>query len=212
MSLDGYRNKIICGNCLEVLPRIPDGSIDLVLTDPPYETRFEYIWTPLGKHSKRVLRSGGHFLTLCGHHQLPKVIQWLSESGLSYWWCCAIWNHQEPFIFKNRLKVTWKPLLWFTNGTPREYDSLMDGIKPTGMDKAWHPWGQSESFAETYIAALTLKGEIVLDPLAGSGTVPVVAKRLDRDFIGIEIDPDYCRIAEKRLAALPNTKLEAFAS
>jgi len=54
------------------------------------------------------------------------------------------------------------------------------------------------------------KRGVILDPFAGSGTVGEAALKLNRDFILIELNPDYCKLAEKRLAKYPNVKLEVF--
>ena len=51
-----------------------------------------------------------------------------------------------------------------------------------------------------FIKASSNEGQIILDPFIGSGTTAVVAKMLGRNYIGIEINPDYCKIAEQRLA------------
>lgn len=56
-----------------------------------------------------------------------------------------------------------------------------------------------EKLAEEIIKNFSNKGDLVLDPFIGSGTTAVVCRNLNRDFIGIEISPEYCQIAEKRL-------------
>jgi site-specific DNA-methyltransferase (adenine-specific) len=63
-----------------------------------------------------------------------------------------------------------------------------------------HPTQKSEKLIAKIMLASSAKGEIVLDPFLGSGTTSVVAKKLDRHYIGIEIDPQYCVWTEQRLA------------
>jgi len=196
-------NQVICGNSLEILKTFPSSSIDLIITDPPYKREYQYLWKPLGVEAMRLLKDGSSLLTLCGHYQLPRVINDLLESGLTYYWCCAIWNHQEPYFFKNQLKVTWKPLLWFAKGKIPKHKTLLDGIKPTGAEKEFHAWGQSESFARDYIEALTTEKMVVVDPFLGGGTVCVVAQKLRRNWIGIDNDQKACEIARERLAQKP---------
>ena len=54
---------------------------------------------------------------------------------------------------------------------------------------------------ERLIKASSNRGDLVFDPFCGSGTVPVVCQRLDRRFVACEINPEYCRMAEERLAS-----------
>lgn len=62
-----------------------------------------------------------------------------------------------------------------------------------------HPTQKSEKLVAKAILASSKIGDIVLDPFLGSGTTSVVAKKLGRNYVGIEIDPAHCAIAEKRL-------------
>lgn len=71
----------------------------------------------------------------------------------------------------------------------------------TGQFKAAHYATFPERLVEPCILAGCPKGGIVLDPFAGSGTTGVVAKRLGRSFIGVELNPAYCRMAQERIAA-----------
>ena len=56
-----------------------------------------------------------------------------------------------------------------------------------------------EQVAEKIILSTTNKGDLIIDPFCGSGTIISVAKRLNRNFIGIEISSEYCKIARDRL-------------
>jgi len=62
-----------------------------------------------------------------------------------------------------------------------------------------------EALIETPIQAGCPQGGIVLDPFCGSGTTAVVARKFGRDYIGIDINPKYCEMAEKRLMAVPES-------
>ena len=68
-----------------------------------------------------------------------------------------------------------------------------------------HPAPFPEELVETLMLNTTDENDIVLDPYMGSGTVAFVAKKNNRNYIGIEISEEYCKIAEARLQALPNT-------
>ena len=76
-------------------------------------------------------------------------------------------------------------------------------------ESSYHPCPFPVKLVEKCITHTTEKGDIVLDPFIGSGTTAVACKRLDRNFIGIEISPDYCKIAEERLKKI-SKKLNEF--
>lgn len=63
-----------------------------------------------------------------------------------------------------------------------------------------HPTQKSEKLYAKLILASSKPGDIVYEPFAGVGTACVVSKKLDRQFVGIELEPEYCMIAKKRLA------------
>ena len=193
-----YVDKIICGDCLEVMKGIPDGVIDAVITDPPYPREFEYLYEAMAKESKRILRIGGSLLTLCGHSQLPRVLTDIGKH-LKYRW---IIQYDQPGSYARLsmgILATWKPLLWFVNDrlTPRR--CITDKAYSQKREKNNHPWEQSSGYAEYGVTNLTDTGQVILDPFIGSGTTAVVCKNMNRHFVGIEIDPEYCKIAEDRL-------------
>ena len=65
--------------------------------------------------------------------------------------------------------------------------------------KRIHPWEKPETLMEKIIRIHTNENDTVFDPFFGSGTTLIVCKQLKRNFIGIEISPEYCKIAEDRL-------------
>ena len=68
-----------------------------------------------------------------------------------------------------------------------------------------HPAIFPEKLANDHILSWSNEGDTVLDPMCGSGTTLKMAKKNNRNYIGIEISEEYCKIAEARLQALPNT-------
>ena len=203
-------NQIICGDCLEVMKDWPDGCVDLVLTDPPYPKEFDYVWGYLGT-SYRVLKDGGFLGTLCGHYQMPLVIDTLREAGFDWFWPCLHENNNQPIMFGFKVKVCHKPFLWFRKGKglPNRifYDNFSLRCKTTDWKEAQshHKWGQDSSMLWEPIDAFSSPDSIILDPFCGSGTTCVAAKKLGRNYIGIDISPEYCEIARKRLKGVkPN--------
>ncbi len=81
--------------------------------------------------------------------------------------------------------------------TYRKIDNIFEyGV---GLNKTNHPAVFPEQLAKDHIFSWSNENDIILDPFSGSGTTAVVCKQLNRNFIGIELSPEYCKIAEERL-------------
>ncbi len=79
------------------------------------------------------------------------------------------------------------------------------GHMKTTTDDVWeHPAMFPEKLAEDHISSWSNEGDLVLDPFVGSGTTGKMAKSLNRNFIGIDISPEYCKLATERIDAQPN--------
>lgn len=190
------------GDCRDVLPALPDESVQLVLTDPPYPEEYSYVWDTLGVQAARLLQHGGSLVTLLGHYQLPYVIEALKP--LRYWWLCGM--DQQPSINRligKQVGVSFKPALWYVKGTRRRSDN---GLYPVDMrgsgggDKRFHEWGQPVGWFQHWIEHLTRPGETILDPFMGAGTTIRAAKDCGRRVIGIELEGHYCDATVGRLA------------
>ena len=68
------------------------------------------------------------------------------------------------------------------------------------QNKTDHPAVYPLQIARDHILSWTNEGDVVLDPFLGSGTTALACKQTKRKYIGIEINPEYCEIAEKQLA------------
>ena len=86
--------KLIQGDFREATKEIPDNSIDLIFTDPPYDGDSLPLYKDLGIMAARVLKEGGSLVTIAGHYALIKIGNYVEESGLKYihevslgtWW------------------------------------------------------------------------------------------------------------------------------
>ena len=189
------------GDCLDILPTLEAGSVDAVITDPPYPKEYEHLYGLTAKEAKRVLRRGGSLLTLCGHYQILRVGAAMSEH-LKYRWIIKLDQPGTHARMAMGIRVTWKPMLWFVNEALSPRRNIVDGCASRKRSKeTGHPWQQDLDYALWGIENLTNPGDVILDPFMGSGTTGVACLNTGRRFIGIELDPGYFEIARQRLEA-----------
>jgi hypothetical protein len=185
-----------------VEPTVQNDSVDLLLTDPPYLGKYLPLWGDLGEFAARVLKPGKLLVTYTGHYHLPDVIRLLSQH-LEYVWIAAIVYPSFPAtVFERRLKTYWKPALLFSKGEYEPQENLewfTDRIEGEGRSKSHHKWEQGIGESEYFIENLTYEGDLVIDPFLGSGTNGLAAKRLQRRFLGCDVDENAVKTALYRL-------------
>jgi len=189
---------------------LEDDSIDLVFTDPPYPKEFLKVYYDMGRYAKRVLKPGGSLVTLCGHWQVPQVIEALSTLGGLDWHWQGWLVHGGPkaTVFGYKVVCGGKPLLWMTKGKINPFPGFWwDTQRGGGRSKNHHEWEQREDWAWRNIKQLCEEGGTVLDPFIGGGTVAVVCKGLRRHFLGFELEPEQAQIARRRLDQTPVTDM-----
>jgi hypothetical protein len=195
------------GEFMEAAKTIPDNSIPLILTDPPYGIEYLYLYEKLGVLANRVLMEGGSLITYPNFLRLEslKVIE---KSGLMYrqQFCVHLnGHHGTNRAFGNTIDIGWKSLDWFVkgnNGKTNRPAFIYDFIESEAPKKVMHEWEQSTVEAEHMIKGFTVEGQVVLDPMMGYATNGVAALKLKRQFIGIEIDPYHYSNAQRRLSML----------
>lgn len=237
---DDFINKIICGDNKEIMPYIPDNSIDLVVTSPPYnkksanrkcsksdtwqnanidygdfkdnlpEYEYQKQQKELLQELVRIIKPNGsifynHKARIINHRAILPT-EWLGE-----------FNIRQVLIWDRGNSMQLEPIRWFptteyiywitkTNIQPKFYKKSrhqMEIIKIPPKPTKLHPAPFPEELVETLLLNTTDENDLILDPYIGSGTVAVVSKKLNRNFIGIELSPEYCNIARKRVNATP---------
>lgn len=187
------------GDFEEVFADIPDGSVDCIITDPPYPKEFIECWTKLSRFAKRVLKSNGFCIAYSGQMNLPEVINRMSEF-LDYYWTFAVYHEGQTQIVSGvNLICRWKPVLIFQNGKKKLSNTIQDYFISENREKSDHDWQQSKSGVAYLIERFTEPGDLICEPFAGSGTTIKVAKALKRNIIAAEIDETTYNIAKTEL-------------
>ena len=192
--------RLLQGDCWECAQKIPKESVDAIITDPPYTKSSLPAFSKLARIAVRCLKPGGSLVLMPGNMFMPEVIRAMSVQGLNYQWTLAYMTPgPKSKVWDRKVFSSWKPLLWYVK---EKYcgDWIGDVTQSGAPDKTHHPWGQSESGFTDIIERFTRPGQIILDPFLGGGTTGVVALRLGRQFIGIEIDEKTLAIARARMA------------
>jgi site-specific DNA-methyltransferase (adenine-specific) len=167
---------------------IPDESVDLVFTDPPYPKEFIPLWSDLSEFAARVLKPGHLLIAYCGQFWFPEYVDALREH-LEYVWCGAVvTNGPHNVIQRKHIWTRSKPLLFFSHGKYEPGEWFEDTVFSEGRQKEEHDWQQSIGPAKDIIGKLLKPGDVVCDPFAGGGTTLVAAKECKCTAVGCDTD------------------------
>ena len=188
------------GDFETVFADLPDGSVDCIITDPPYPYEFIEVWSKLSRFAKRVLKPNGFCIAYSGQMYLPEVMQRMSEN-LDYYWTFALLHAgQSQLIYPRNVFCGWKPLLVFQNGYKKLHTQVDDTIKGSGREKGGHDWQQGEEELNGVIEKFTNIGDLILEPFAGSGTTIIAALKNKRRIIAAEIDENTYNISKAKVS------------
>jgi 16S rRNA G966 N2-methylase RsmD len=201
-SGDGW--DLLGGDFAKRADDIVDGSVDLIVTDPPYPEESQELWTDLATEAARLLKPQGVLVAMSGKIHLDQVIARLGEHLAYGWVYCQPLPGASSRILARQTLQTWKPWLAFSNGPWPSgrldwHPDLLDGVPPA---KSRYTWEQSVAPAAQLINWLAPENGLVLDPFAGTGTYGVAALSAGRRFVGIEIDAKRFEQCRARLESL----------
>ena len=208
-----FENTIICGDCLDVMKDWPDGCVDLVLTDPPY-----------GINAYSTGTMGGGVLAKQSRFEATdwdsepfdirqfQACQWISKNQIIFGF-----NHFSDIFPPTSCAIVWDKVNGDNNFADCElawtsFDTAVRLVKWKwqGMlqeaghprDYRQHPTQKPLGVMKWILERYSKPDDLIFDPFCGSGTTCVAAKNLGRRNIGIDISPEYCKIAEERLRAV----------
>lgn len=181
---------------------IPDNSIDLIFTDPPYERKYLSCYGWLANEAARVLKPGGFVFCMAGGYFLNKIYTMFEAvPALEYFWeFHHRSNGEAPYIWPRFVVAKSKVILAYSRGPglPR-IKSVLSIFESTSKSKLWHAWGQDVESARYYIDCFSREGDLVLDPFIGGGTTMIACRLIKRRCIGFDVDREALLTTRSRL-------------
>jgi site-specific DNA-methyltransferase (adenine-specific) len=196
-------NQIVLGDCRELAQQIPDSSIDLIFTDPPYVKKFMYLYDWLSDETQRILKPDGFLLTYVGPYWKDVVMAKMSRNWQYYFDFILLNSGNSSVIWTRKVISRHKSIVAYrkpedTGAHPRK--NVLSFWVGSGRDKRFHTWGQDESSARYYIDCFSKRGDLIFDPFCGGGTTPAVCKIIGRNFITCDVDPVAVETARARVS------------
>jgi hypothetical protein len=195
------------GDFREVLADLADGSVDAVVTDPPYNNDGVPLYEPLGVLAARVLKAGRLAVVYAGHLQLDREMALLQRGGLTYMWHGAnVLRGRHTRIRTRMVFGQHRSVLLYSAGPYRPRGWLNDVAWAEGRggpeERPLHPWQQALEPVRHWVRQVSQPGELIVDPFLGSGTTAVAAVMEGRRFLGCDIDPGCVGTTRRRLVEL----------
>lgn len=205
------RNTIIHGDCTQVMPQLPSGSIDLVLTDPPYlvnyidrsgrsmrnDVRSDWL-EPAFAEIYRLLKPDSFCISFYGWQSVDLFMRAWRSAGLRPVGH-IVWPKQYASSSRYLARHHEQAYLLAKGRPPVPSEAPSDVQSWHYSGNHLHPTQKSVRVLCRLIEAFSPSGSLVLDPFCGSGSTPAAAKQLGRGYLGIEIDATFAAAAKHRL-------------
>ncbi len=256
--IENYINKILTGNCVEIMEQFPDNSVNLVVTSPPYDNLrtykgYNFPFEDIVKQLYRIIKTGGIVVWVVSDATING-----SETGTSFKQALKFMEagfnlhdtmifqktNPVPQIYRKRYTNIFEYMFVFSKGTVVTHNGIKIPCLHAGLElkgttyknyskgeqsrgkmanpvkseklkgNIWeyvvgknavdqeakkHPAPFPYQLALDHILSWTNQGDLVLDPMCGSGTTCVAAYDSMRKYIGIDISEEYCELAKNRV-------------
>lgn len=249
-----WLDKILKGDCVAALERLPEKSVDVIFADPPYNLQLDGdlhrpdqskvdavddAWDQFESFAaydaftrawllaaRRVLKPNGTIWVIGSYHNIFRVGAIMQDLGF---WILndIVWRKTNPMpnFRGRRFTNAHETLIWASKSESAKYRFNYDAMKALNEDlqmrSDWtiplctgaerlkkgdgqkaHPTQKPEALLHRVIMSSTNTGDVILDPFFGTGTTGAVAKKLGRDFIGIERESEYIAHAQERIKSI----------
>jgi len=215
-------NIIYNEDCLETMKRMADKSVDLILTDPPYNLKKDFandnlseedfisFLLPIFNEFARIIKDKHSVIIFFDSGQkLPLFWKTLLKSKLTFQKGGNLYKPNDVSMPHNRILRT-SEVFYVCSSTPELHHDGESYIHDclignhTKKDKWYHPTAKNLKIMEELVKSHSKENEIVYDPFLGSGTTAVACKLLKRNYIGSEISADYTKLANDRIKSISN--------
>ena len=212
--------KLYRGDCLEILPTLEAGSVDAVVTDPPFAFAggisngmasaisgqfFSYWWKDVAKEINRVAKAEGEGFLWCDWRSAAIFADGFNQPQKYTWRVASMIYHYREMVGMGRPFRSTVDQIAYLRG-PKSKGHRIGNKTENWISKYWyygkHPHHEAEKDVDIVLQLIDWcsdAGDTILDPFMGSGTTGVACVQTGRNFIGIEIDETYYNIAEKRI-------------
>ena len=213
------------GDCLELMKEIPDGSVDLVLTDPPYlcdysrhdsKSRFskkiandknteqnEMMIKSYLKECYRIMRNNTALYCFCNYKKIDFFKQEIEKSGFNIK-NIIVWDKQKQGMgdLSTTFGYSYEFIIFASKGQPKIRGKRIPDVWRFSRVKSKEQLHQNQKPIDLLLQAIEKssdKGFVVFDGFMGSGSTGVACVNTGRDFIGFELDEGYFQIAQQRI-------------
>lgn len=217
-------DRLLHGDSIKLMQRIPAGSVDLIATDPPYLVNYrsrdgrsfqnenpdQPEWLkPAFAEMYRVLKQDAFCLSFYGYSMAHHFLTAFEDAGFS------VVGHvvfQKHYASGSRFtRRTHEQAYLLAKGRPNSPENPLSDVLPWGdyTGNRLHPCQKPVSVFSPVIEAFSKPGDLILDPFAGSASTAVAAKELGRHYLAIELDWNYYQNAWRRLVTNPSCRSQA---
>jgi DNA modification methylase len=221
--------KVVVSDALDFLKSLPSESVDLIVTDPPYNSSIEwdrkddewqFAWL---EEAKRVMKDGASIYVFFAPLNMYGVEGWIREN-LTLKNIC-VWYHPNLYgaglsYGKDRYKSSWDVVFYAVKGKSAKHGKNVSAFAydktGSGFDVFVYPQPRPLlhkaqkplELIEKLILCSSEEGDLVVDPFLGSGTTAIACKFLKRKFVGCDANPKFVELAKIRLQARSKKELK----